>query len=64
MKTIRNLLSVAVFAIGAFKTVCIVDGCVCLKSEALRLELRFTDKEPDEKPLPPHTAVVTPAGKS
>ena len=62
MTTIRNLLAVAVFAIGAFKTVCIVDGCVCLKCEVLRLELRVTDA--DEKLLPPHTAVVIPAGKS
>ncbi len=66
MKTIKNLLSLAVFAITAFKAVCVVDGCVCLKSEdgALRLEMRIADKEAknvDEKPLPPHWAVVTPA---
>ena len=74
MKTIKNLLSLAVFMVGAFKAVCVVDGCACLKSEggALRLEMRFTDKEPAknvdewlvEKPLPPHRAIVTPAGKS
>jgi hypothetical protein len=64
MKTIKNLLSVAVFAIGAFKTVCVVDGCFCLKSEdgGWKLELRVGDKEADEKPLPPHWAIVTPSG--
>ncbi len=67
LKTIKNLISLAVFAVGAFKAVCIVDGCVYLKSAGLRLEMRIADKElpvnqPIEKPLPPYSAVVTPKG--
>ena len=73
MKTIKNLLSLAVFMIGAFKAVCVVDGCACLKFEdgAWRLEMRFNDKELPvknvdvvERPLPPHRAIVTPGGRS
>ena len=75
MKTIGNLLSLAVFMVGACKAVCVVDGIVWLKSEggALTFKVRFmdADKSPPAKnvedlqvekprPLPPHRAIVTP----
>ena len=75
MKTIGNLLSLAVFMVGACKAVYVVGGTVWLKSEggALKFEVRVMDADKSTpaknvqdlqvekpRPLPPHWVIVTP----
>ena len=49
MKLITNLTTIAVFLIGAYQTVCIVDGGALVKSTnnpAIKIELRFLQRTP------------------